>query len=327
MARGERAEGPRSGTDAYGLWAVLAVIVLFAAFLVALALRGCEDDPLAVAPGTPAPVTAAQVSFVRLTDRDALLTVDPRGAADLRVRGYERLEGDAPAAELPFRQPTAALEDLCGIAQVAPDPTSSIERGAIGALELVPGPTDAALTFGVCGAHELAVHGVGRASVAFWAMPGITPADVAASELPAEVALGFAEAERLLEAEGWRATDRALRAELAAGTASWSPPRPARGCAAWVIVALGFDTARSQHAGLDVHQDLRPGRQLLGAVSCADGGEVIVGDTAGDGGTLYALPFARGGGPRVPAAAGGRMTSIGAVRLTSAEDLVLPAEE
>lgn len=328
MARGERGEGPRSGTDAYGLWAVLAVVVLFAAFLVALALRGCEQDPLAITPATPAPVAGAQVSFARLGDRDGSgPTTDPTQGGELRGRGYERLEGDVPATELAFRQATTALDALCGVAQVAPDPTSSVERGALGDLELAPGPLDGALTFGACGAHELAVRGVGRASVAFWVMPGLTPADVAASELPAEVALGFAEAEHLLGAEGWRATERALRAELAAGTASWAPPRPARGCTAWVIVALGFDSARSQHAGLDVHQDPRAGRQLLGAVSCADGGEVIVGDAAGDGGVLYALPFARGGGPRVPAAGTGRLTTIGAVRLGTADALTLPAEE
>lgn len=325
MARGERPGGARSGTDALGLWAVLALVVLFAGLMVVLAMRGCDDDPgVAVPASTPPSVVDAQHAFARLGDRDAMGSW-PMRTVELHGRGYERHD-DAPPAELPFDAETTPLDGLCGVVQIEPAETSRVEAATLGELELTPGVPEGLVSLAACGSVPLAVRaGTGQASLRYWVMPGLTPADVAASELPAEVALGFAEAEHALRADGFRATDRALRVEIGDGSVSWTPPRPASGCVAWVVVGIGFGRLVARHAGVQIHEDGRPGRQLLGAVSCSDGGAVEV--TDGHDGVLYALPFARGGGPRVATGPAARLATVGAVRLTRPEDLELPASE
>lgn len=301
------------------------MIVLFAGLLVVLAMRGCEDNGGgAVARATPAPVVDAQHAFARLGDRDGI-GVWPQRAIDLGARGYERLPEVGAPREVPFTAETTALDGLCGVVQVVPEETSRVEAARLGALTLRPAVPEGLASFAGCGAAEVAAtSGTGQAALTTWVMPGLTPADVAASELPAEVALGLAEAEHALRADGWRATDRAIRAELAAGTTRWDPPRPATGCVAWAVVGLGFDRLVATQGGHAIHEDGRAGRQLVGALSCHDGGVITATDVDGDGGTLWALPFARGGGPRV-AAPGAGLTTIGAVRLTTARELVLPA--
>ncbi|MCA9609619.1 MAG: hypothetical protein KC619_28670 [Myxococcales bacterium] len=325
MARGERPGGARRGTDALGLWAVLGVVALFFGLLVVLAMRGCDDDPGVVSPGPPPASLDARHAFARLGDRDAIGSW-PQRTIELHDRGYQRHTSDPPR-ELPFEAETTPLDGLCGVVQVQPGETSRIDAATRGALGLRPGAAEGLVSFAACGAVPFAVtEGIGQATLAYWVMPGLTPEDVAASELPVEVVLGFAEAEHALRADGFRATDRALRAELATGTTTFRLPTPPSGCVAWAVVGLGFAHLSSIHDSV-VHEDGRPGRQLVGAISCTDGGTVEATDVDGDGGTLYALPFVRGGGPRVSGGPGAGLTTAGGVRLTTVEDLELPAGE
>ncbi|MCB9591419.1 MAG: hypothetical protein H6719_01695 [Sandaracinaceae bacterium] len=322
MARGESREAA-SGTGAYGVWAVLVLTVIFVGWMVALTLKSCDGGAPPATVATPGP----NISFAELGDRDMVAGWDVARSGPPPIRGYEAL-GAAEAHEMPFVTRTEPLAELCGLVWLQPEAGSRIEDASLDDRALRPTIDQGSVSFAMCGAHELRVpRGVGRARVTYWVMPGLTPTDVSATELPAEVALAFAEAEAVLHGQGWRPTRQVIRATIPASASTWEPPRPARGCVPWVIVGFGFESAFAERATDTVHQDTRAGRQLFGALSCAGEGVIALHDAGGDGGALYALPFENGGGPRVPGATGAHLTTVGELRLGTAASLALPATE
>lgn len=315
MARGEHGGEVPARSGVVGLWAVLGVVALLSLWCTVSALRSCDGG--VAPPIAPSPLADVQRAFAALGDRDGAAT--PHAA-----RGYVSAEAPHVERELPFDFTTDGLDGLCGVVELVPDATSRIARASLGDRALVP--HDRGVSFAACGVRAGRADGTGRAWVRTWVMPGLTPADVAASELPDEVVLALAEAEHVLHASGWQAGREALVIERASFGPRWEPPRPASGCVAWVVVGVGLELLRAERGVEHVHTDTRRGRQLLGAVSCHDGGEVVPTGPANEG-TLYALPFDRSGGPRVPSAPGTLLTTVGAVRRVRPEALTLPAGE
>ena len=298
-----------------GLWAVLGVVGLLALWCTVSALRSCDGG--VAPPITPSPLPDAHRAFAALGDRDG-------AASPYAARGYVSAEVPYVERELPFDLTTSGLDGLCGVVELVPDATSRVTRASLGERELAP--HGHGVSFAACGVRDGRAEGVGRASVRLWVMPGLTPEDVAASELPDDVVLALAEAEHVLHARGWQAGGEVLGIDPAAIGPRWQPPRPASGCVAWAVVAVGLDELRAERGAEHVHMDTRRGRQLVGAVSCHDGGDVVPTRPA-IGAMPGALPFDRRGGPRIPAAPGALLTTVGAVRRVPPEALTLPAGE
>ena len=325
VARGETPKA-RGGIGALGVWAVLGVIVLLVALAVASSFDGC--DPFGTPPPPPPPppaVVTAQGSFGELHDRDgahapSLAELGPQ----LRARGYEPL-ASLPARDLPFEVETSALDGMCGVAVFVPEPTTSLDAVHRGPDSLRPAPPGRTLSVGVCGAASLRATGTGQAGVELFAMPGLTPDDVAASELPDEVALLLAEAEHILGRRGFRAHSQVVRAELTPPRDRWEPPAPDAGCVSWVVVVLRFWRAYSSQASHPVDDDDREWRLMLGAISChGESAAVTLESRSNQEGVLYALPFLHDGGPRMPGADATRVVTVGEARVVPTDRLALP---
>ncbi len=303
------------------------MIVLGAGFLTALSVRRCSPDPAVV------PLRSRSVRSLWLThltvlgDRDGLSPTAIQFSSRMTQRGHVALPPTPTLRELPFELTTTALEGACGVVVLEPNVTSEITRVTSGSASYAPEPPGPGrlASVGVCDVERVRALGTGSARAWLWTVPGLTPADVEASGLSAEAAIAFSEAEALLHHRGWVATNRAVRADLDPGAHTWRPPRPSEGCVAWVVAAFGFSDASSNLQG-DSMGDARPGRQLLGAISCDDGGEVTLRGASADGGTIYALPFRYRGGPRMPEPAASRLTGIADVRVVPPADLELTGE-
>jgi len=302
------------------------VVVLLVGLAVASSLDACDpfDTPPPPAPPPPAVVTA-QGSFGLLHDRDSSDSPSPPDrSAQLRDRGYEPVASE-PARDLPFELETTALDGMCGVAVIVPGPTTSLSELRRDLDHVRPAPPYRTVSMGVCGARTLRASGTGPASVELFAMPGLTPEDVAASELPDEVALMLAEAEHLLGRRGFRPHTQVVHAELTPPRERWQPPAPDRGCVSWVVVALRFWRGWSIQDGHAVDEDDREWRLMFGAVSCAGApGSVTLESHSNRPGALYAVPFLHDGGPRLPGRAAERVVTIGQTRVVGADALVLP---
>lgn len=324
MARGESHKA-RTESSAISLWAVLGVLTLVVGLLIVSMVGDCSifgGPP----PTPPEAYPGASEAFEGLGDRDCRVWDVALGARPddlLRARGYVPA-GDPATTELPFDEPAGPLEGECGLVVVLAAPNTMLLYLESDQLRNVPcGGRIASVA--VCGASRVRATGTGQVEISRWTFPGLTPADVEGTGLTPEQALGLAEGEQMLRRRGYRATTRALRAELGASDTSWALPAPPSGCVPWVVAAVGFDDLWTTTDRVsEVHRDSHAGRQLAGAVSCADGGgRVHFEDAQRNGGVIVALPFALHGGPHLPDERADLGTLPG-VRVVGLDELELP---
>ncbi|AKF06953.1 hypothetical protein [Sandaracinus amylolyticus] len=290
MARGEPGKvGPRGAGLAIG--AIFGALCLASLTLVATCTRSCTSCvPSAIAPVPAAsePFAGAAAAIEELAWRDAtrarpgyaMPAVPDAHAArvaledTLAARGYVQVQvaDDARGRSLPFEAAIGALEGACGIVAVLGVGNASL-LAVDGPAGAVAASDPSVVAIAACGATSVRATGTGMATIAAWQLPGITPSDVSATGLGAEIVLAHAEAEALWRARGWEPRDEIVQEFHAARSTGFiSPPAgvaPTSGCVAWVGVAIGAGRAETMSRGTLLGRDYARDRALFGAVSCA----------------------------------------------------------
>ncbi len=338
MARGEsqRATGNPIGAAVLAIFGVAALTALAFVVVTTRACASCEAA-LSGAMSTGDPYVGASTAARELGWRDAAraraaygapIPADPVAAAAsiealLEARGYVASHGVALAVarELPMDLPVPELAGGCGLLEVIGEPGTRIDRAMAG------GATTAAadpsvMTIGTCGDATVRVEGIGRVTARVWHLPGLTPADLDATGLPADALCGHAEAERVLSRYGYVATSDLVRIELSGATSPTRLPLPSppSGCVPWVVAVVGAGRSSAGFLG-----DHAPDRALALAVTCAtrSGWDVMVSSPGAEGATAWARAFRPpGSGAALPREF---PSTIGAAREVAPAAIVLPA--
>lgn len=345
MARGEPGKNRPPGPG-LAIGALFACACLAAVTLIATTTRSCDGClprgwMAGTTPAEPFSGAAAAIDELHWPDvgraRDAYArpTAPDASAAAvalrtrLEQRGYVAVADRAPEIlTLPLETRTPALAGACGVVVVTGLGNATI-LGAEAAEGAVVANDPSIVAIAACGDVALRASGTGSATVEAWHMPGITPADVAATGLPAEVVLAHAEAETLWRARGWAPVDQLVREEHGPGPTVWiSPPGvpPASGCIAWVGVAIGAGSAETS-TGFVMGRDYAIGRALFGAAQCATTAatHTTLLDEGGDGHVVHWRAYGVATpGPTRAAAPGATATTAGALRVVAVSDLALP---
>lgn len=349
MARGEAGkEGPRGpGLAIASSFGVLCLAALTCVLSSTRACDGCMPRGWLTPPVPTEPFAGALVAFDDLHWRDTgrargtyvrPSAPDASAAAlalesELTERGYVRASvAPTSTIDLPADVITVGLDGACGVVAI-----TGLGNATIDAVDGPDGRVRAsdpsAIAIAACGDARMRALGTGSATVEVWHLPGITPADVLGTGLSAEVVLAHAEAERLWRARGLAPADQVVRDERSAGSVPTfvGPPGapPARGCVAWVGVAIGAGTADTTSAYAALGRDYAIDRGLFGGASCATiaSPQTMVTDPDGDGFVVYWRPYgqtAGGAGPARPSEGGASAPSAGAMRMVEAGAIVLP---
>jgi hypothetical protein len=292
VARGEQGSRERgAGLAIAAAFGVLCLVVLFG---VISTTRACDSGSSRPPPYTidaPEPFPGAFAAAQRLGTagcRELGPGLTPAShrvhlARELEDRGYVADDEWSP----PTPMPTEVQAGGCGrIAAVADGGfvTAALE----GSARHEPPCNGSRAAFATCGVAPMSLEGQGDVLHRTYLVPGLTAADVEASDFDVETLLAHAEAEVALTNLGYEASEELVLEDLGSVAhghyhTATPPAVPDEGCVLWVGVASGLGNATVSWNGdpsagympANVSFDAAQGRATFALFACgADSGAV-----------------------------------------------------